>query len=63
MSWEGVATDHAKIEAMKSFPMPKSVKEVRSFTGLAMYYWKFIPSYLKVARPLHDLTKKGVLFN
>ena len=39
------------------------VKEVRSFLRLANFYQRFIKDYAKVARPLHDLTKKETLFH
>ena len=49
-------------EAVGEFSPPSSVKEVRSFVGLASYYRKFIPHFSRVAGPLHALTKKDVTF-
>ena len=37
VSAEGVSTDPDKIEAVKQWPAPKTVTEVRSFLGLASY--------------------------
>ena len=48
----------AKIEAVAGFITPKKKKDVRSFLGLAGYYWKFIPGYSTIATPLTDLTRK-----
>ena len=42
VSENGVSTDPSKIQAVKDWPVPKNVKEVRSFVGLTSYYRKFI---------------------
>ena len=62
VSAEGVRTHPKKSKAVSDFPTPLSVKDVRSFVGLASYYRKFIPNFSKVAGPLHALTKKDVAF-
>ena len=56
VSPQGIATDPAKIEAILKWPRPKTVTDVRSFTGFTNYYHKFIKGYAKVAQPLHELT-------
>ncbi len=47
-----------KVRAVKEFPVPKSVKNVQQFLGLASYYRKFVPKFSNFARPLSDLTIK-----
>jgi hypothetical protein len=56
---EGVKPDPNKVRAIKEFPVPKNVTDVKSFLGLAGYYRKFIPQFSKIAKPLNDLLKKG----
>ena len=56
ISAEGVATDESKIEAIKNWPTPITVTDVRSFFGFMGYYRRFIPKYAQVASPLHELT-------
>ena len=55
ISAEGVATDEGKIEAIKNWPTPTNVTEVRSFLGFMGYYCRFIPKFAQVAHPLHEL--------
>ena len=56
VSQEGIATDPIKIEAILKWPQPRTVMDVRSFTGFTNYYRKFIKGYARIARPLHELT-------
>jgi transposase InsO family protein len=55
VSEDGVETDPDKIEVVKNWPVPKSVKDVRRFLGFVGYYRRFIKGFARIARPLHDL--------
>ena len=50
-----VATDEGKMEAIKNWPMPVTVTEVRSFLRFTGYYLRFIPKFAQVAWSLHKL--------
>jgi hypothetical protein len=54
--------DETKIEAIKSWLTPQSITQVRSFLGLAGFYRCFVKDFSNIAAPLHELTKKGVVF-
>ena len=56
ISAKGVATDEGKIKAIKNWPTPTNVMEVQSFLGFMGYYCRFIPKFMQVAHPMHDLT-------
>ena len=62
MSREGIQPDPDKISAVKDFPVPKKVKDIRSFLGLANYYRRFIKDFMKIAKPLTQLLHKNVKF-
>lgn len=62
ISEDGLEPDPDKIKAVKDYPTPTNVTEVRSFLGLVNYYRKFIKGCSLIARPLQDLTKKDHAF-
>ena len=59
----GITVDPEKIELVKNFPRPKTVKHVQQFLGLANYYKRFCENYSKVAKPLFQLLKKDTKFD
>ncbi|BHF67842.1 hypothetical protein SprV_0301087100 [Sparganum proliferum] len=63
VSTEGVKTDPAKTEQIRSWPQPTSVTELRGFLGLASYYRRFIKDFAHIAAPLNRLTSKQNAFN
>jgi hypothetical protein len=44
------------------WPVPANLKEVQSFMGFLNFYHRFIEGFAKIARPLHNLMKKGTPF-
>ena len=58
VSAEGVSMEQDKVRAVREWPTPKSVKEIRSFLGLAGYYRKFVQGFSRIAAPLSELMKQ-----
>lgn len=57
VSAEGIKTNPQKVEAIARFPPPRTLKELRSFLGMAGYYRRFIIDYAKLANPLTKLLR------
>jgi hypothetical protein len=55
---DGIKTQVSKIEAIQQWPVPTTVKQIRSFLGLANYYRNFVAGFSRIAAPLHSLVQK-----
>ena len=55
---KGVEMQKEKIEKVLNWPVPRNIKEVQKFLGLANYYRRFIKDFARIAAPLHVLVRK-----
>ena len=62
VSSNGIEVDEKKIEAIRNWPNPTTVGEIRHFHGLADFYRCFVKDFLTIVCPLNELTKKNVPF-
>ena len=58
ISTSGIEVDPAKVELIQKLPIPRYVKDVRSFLGYAGFYMRFIKSFSPIFRPLCALLAK-----
>ncbi|QRV73577.1 Retrotransposable element Tf2 protein [Ceratobasidium sp. AG-Ba] len=59
---EGISMEEEKIKAIMEWGAPRKIKEVQAFLGFVNFYRRFIAKFSKIARPLHDLTKRDIKF-
>ena len=48
-----------KLQAIRDWPTPHCLRDVRAFVGLASYYRRFVRNFASIAEPLTRLTKKN----
>ena len=62
VSREGIHTSTEKANTILDWPRPQSTHDIRSFSGLASYFRKFICGFSQLAKPLTDLTRNQVVW-
>lgn len=55
ISQEGIETDPEKVSAIRDWPVPQNLDQLRTFLGFCGYYRKFVPAFSKLVKPLNDL--------
>ena len=58
ISSEGVQTSPEFVNVIKNWPIPQTIKDLRTFLGKTGYYRKFIRDYAKLAAPLQSFITK-----
>ena len=60
---DGVRMEKEKVQGVIEWLVPRSVKNVQKFLGLANYYRWFVKDFAKIAKPLHEMTRKENKWN
>ena len=58
----GIKPNPDKVAAIRDLDTPQTVRDVRSFVGMASFYRRYIPDFSKLVEPLTRLTRKHAQF-
>ena len=58
LSQDGITASPDKVKAVRNYPTPTNVREVRAFLGLASFYRRLVPDFAELSKHLTVLTKK-----
>ena len=56
ISQEGIRPDPEKVKALKEWPVPRTVRDMKAFLGYTGFFRKMVPHFHQIAKPLYDIT-------
>ena len=60
---DGVKIEKEKVQKVVDWPVPRSMKDMQMFLGLANYYRQFVKDFARVVKLLYKMMRKDVKWN
>jgi hypothetical protein len=57
ISKDGIEMAQDKVQCIRDWEHPRSLRDIQSFIGFANFYWRFIEGFSKITKPLSNSTK------
>ena len=54
-----IRMEKEKVQGVMEWLVPRSMKDVQKFLGLANYYKWFVKDFATIAKPLHETMRKN----
>ncbi len=58
VSTDGIQMDQGKVQAIRDWPQPQSVKELQRFLGFANFYRRFVQNFSLLSAPLTSMLRQ-----
>ncbi len=58
ISPQGVQMYNIKLQAIRDWPIPSTVKELQRFLGFANFHWRFIRAFSSITAPLTSMLRQ-----
>ncbi|EUC56544.1 Transposon Tf2-1 polyprotein, partial [Rhizoctonia solani AG-3 Rhs1AP] len=62
ISPQGISMETKKVEAIKNWPCPQTIKQIQSFIGFVNFYRRFAKDFSTLSRPLHDVVQSNKFY-
>ena len=60
---DGVKMEKEKVQGVVDWLVPRSMKDVQKFLGLANYYRQFVKDFTRVVKLLYEMMRKDIKWN